>query len=103
MEPPEPSQLVVELRAGRRIAVRQIEAADQDSVYGGLDLAAMPVVSATRQSAAREEGHLAFGEDRNAVPAFLAMQYDAVTGALQVGARKTVVRRLQFLQAGDIG
>ena len=38
-KPPEPVELVVEFRPGLRVAVRQIEAGDDDAVDGGLDIA----------------------------------------------------------------
>ena len=40
LQAPEPGQLVVEFRARLRIAVGQIDAADEDAVDGGLDVAA---------------------------------------------------------------
>jgi len=39
----EPFQLVVEFRSGLRIAVRQIEACDQDAVDRGLEVARLGV------------------------------------------------------------
>ena len=39
----EPGQLVVELGARLRIAVRQVEGSDEDAVDGGLDVARVAV------------------------------------------------------------
>ena len=103
LEPLEPTQLVVEFRAGRRIAVRQVQAADQDAVDGGLDVAAVGVVRIARQSASREDRRRVPGEDGDAVPAFLSMPDSLVTRLLKLASRKAVVRRFEFLQADDVG
>jgi hypothetical protein len=42
-QPLEPGQLVVELGARLRIAVRQVEGSDEDAVDGGLDVARVAV------------------------------------------------------------
>ena len=48
----EPGELVVEFRAGLRIAVRQVDGADQDAVDSGLDVAALPVRAGRRAARA---------------------------------------------------
>ena len=50
-EPGEPSKLVVEFRAGCWIAVREIQAADQHALHGGLDVPAVGVIGVARQAA----------------------------------------------------
>jgi len=55
-QPLEPLQPVGELRAGFRIAVGHIKAADQDTIYGGLDVTALRRIGVARQTAARLEG-----------------------------------------------
>lgn len=47
------------------------------------------------------EGKL--GEERNAVPALLAMGHDIVAKRLDLGGRKAFVDRLDFLEADDVG
>jgi len=44
-QPPEPVELGVEFRARLRIAVRQIDAGEDDAVDGGLDVAGLVVVA----------------------------------------------------------
>jgi hypothetical protein len=50
-QPLEPARLVVELRTGRRVAVRQIQASDQNAVDRRLDVAAVSVVGIARETA----------------------------------------------------
>ena len=47
-QPIEPAQLVVELRAGRRISVRQIQATNQHAVHLRLDVAAVRIIQIPR-------------------------------------------------------
>src|SRR6266849_7238663 len=42
LEPPEPFELVVEFRTGLRIAVRKVDAGDDDAADGGFDIARLP-------------------------------------------------------------
>ena len=49
-QPPEPVELVVEFRPGLRIAVRQIDAGDDDAVDGGLDVARLVIVAVAGQA-----------------------------------------------------
>ena len=69
----EPAQLVVELRAGRRVAVRQVQAADQHAADVGFDVAAVHVLRIAGQAAARLHGLSAAAQDGDAVPALLAV------------------------------
>ena len=48
-QPPEPGELVVEFRAGLRIAVRQVKAGDDDAFDGGFDVARLVVVAIAGQ------------------------------------------------------
>ena len=50
VQPVEPSELVVELRARLRIAVRRVQAADQDAVDRGFDIAALRVTGIAGQA-----------------------------------------------------
>jgi hypothetical protein len=52
----EPVQLVIEPRAGGRIAVGQIQATDQYSVDRRLDVAAVRIIWIPRQAAPRSVG-----------------------------------------------
>src|SRR5271166_6449047 len=92
-----PAQLVVELRARRRVAVRQIKAADQHAVDRRLDIAAICVVRITRKSSTCFDGIRAACEDGDAIPAFLAMPDRAVAGLEDGSVWKSLRRRLQFL------
>ena len=98
----EPAQLVVEFRAGRRIAVGQIEAADQHAVHRRLDIAAVRVIRIARQAAPGLDRVGTSREDGDAVPALLAVPDRAVAGAPDRGLRELLVRRLQLLQADHV-
>ena len=76
----EPAQLVVELRPGPRIAVGQVEAADQHAVDRRLDIAAVAVVGIARQAAPGLDRLAAARQDRDAVPALLPVPDRAVAG-----------------------
>ena len=100
----EPVQLVVELRARRRIAVGQVEAgrsarrpppprcSGSGIVVGS---PGRPRRDFYRRHAARQDGH--------AVPAFLAVPDGLVAGVAQGRFGEVLLRRLQLLQAGDVG
>ena len=79
-QPLEPAQLVVELGPGARIAVGQVEAADQDAADRGLEVAAVRVVRIAGQAAPRLVD-LALGQDRDAVPALLPVPDRVVAGS----------------------
>ena len=98
----EPAELVVELRPGRRIAVGQVEAADQHAVHRCLDVAAVRVVGVARQAAAGLDRLGASREDGHAVPAFLAVPNCTVAGLADRGFREPLARGLEFLQADHV-
>ena len=102
-QPLEPAQLVVELRPGPRIAVGQVEAADQDAVDRRLDVAALRVVGIAGQAAPRLVDLADAAEDRDAVPALLAVPDRVVAQVADRRFGKLLLRRLQFLQADDVG
>jgi hypothetical protein len=72
-QPLEPLELVVELGAGPRIAVGQVEAADDDPADRGLEIAAVAVVGIAGQTAAGLVNLPDAAEDGDAVPALLAV------------------------------
>lgn len=67
----------------RWIAIGQVEASDQHAVDSRFDIAAVLIVGVTRESTSRFDRLSAAAEDRNAVPAFLAVPYGAIAGLLQ--------------------
>src|SRR6202041_474730 len=77
-QPLEPCQLVLEFWAGLRIAVRQIDAGDDDAFDGGFDVARLAIVAIAGQL--RPDQHrLAFTrQDGDAVPGLLAAPDRAV-------------------------
>ena len=101
-QPFEPAQLVIEFRARRRIAVRQIEASDDQAADRRFDVAAVRVVGIARQAAAGLHRLGAAGEDRHAVPALLPVPDRAIAGGAERGGRKFLIGRLQLLQADDV-
>src|SRR5271163_3375218 len=98
----EPTELVVELGPRRGIAVGQIKAADDDAVDTRLDVAAVRVLGIAGQAATTLDRFAAAREDRDAIPAFLAMPDWRVAGFADRRFRKFFLRRLQFLEARDI-
>src|SRR5271163_5046877 len=98
-----PSEFVIELGAGRRIAVGKIEAADEDAVDLGLEVAALYVVRVAGQASTSLQRILTARENGDAVPALLAVPDHAVAGLADSGFRKLLLRRLQFLETRDIG
>jgi hypothetical protein len=98
----QPSELVVELRPGRRIAVRQIEAADDDAGNRRLDIAALRVLEVARQPT---PGFGRIGparEDCDAIPTLLPVPDRAVASVTRRGGREPLLWDLQFLQADDV-
>jgi hypothetical protein len=69
----EPAQLIVEFRAGTRIAVGQIEPTDQDAVDSSFDVAALTFVRIAGQASPGLMDLADPAQDRDAVPAFLAV------------------------------
>src|SRR5690606_27514080 len=100
-------QLEVELRSGPRIAVGQVEAADQQAVHRGLEIAAVAVVGIVP----RQPGEPAPGlvnladpaEDRHPVPTRLAMPDRFVAEVADRSLGELLVGRLELLQADDLG
>src|SRR6185312_5483286 len=86
-----------------RIAVRQVDAADDDPADLGLEITAVGVVGIARQTAPPFDGHFATGEDGDAVVALLPVPDAAVARSFDGGRRKPVIGGLDLLQAGDVG
>src|SRR5215212_9373927 len=98
----EPSELVVELRPGRRIAVRQIEAADDDAANCRLDITALRVLEVARQATPGLGRVGPAREDCDAIPTLLAVPDRAVARVTKRRNREPLLRGLQFLQADDV-
>ena len=97
----EPTELEVEFLASDRIAVRHVQAADQEAVDRGLDVAARRVVLISRESAPRLDQVFAARENGDSVPAFLALPDRLVARRTDGALRKRF--RFQFLQADHVG
>src|SRR5206468_1037588 len=69
----EPAKLVVELRTRRGIPVREIEAANHQATYHGLEVSALRVIRITGQTAQPFDRVFPAGEDGYTVPALLAV------------------------------
>lgn len=81
LQPGKPIQLVLKLRTGCRIAVRQVETSDDHAIDHGLDVSALNVIGIAGNTASGFAGCFAAREDRDTVPGFLAMPDRAVAGA----------------------
>src|SRR3954463_8794368 len=103
LEPREPVELVVEFRSRLRIAVRQVDAGDDDTAYRGLDVAGFVIAGLSRQAIAGENGLGIAGQDGDAVPGLLSTPHCAVTGLFDRGRRKFAITCLQLLKCDDVG
>ena len=92
LEPLEPSKLVIELGAGRGIAIRKIKASDEHAAGLPLDVAAVQVLRIARQDAAHFDRIGAAREDRDAIEALLAMPDNAVARLANRGLGKLFIR-----------
>src|ERR1700694_402168 len=77
-QPVEPLELVVELGAGLGIAVRQVQASDDDPLHRRLDVAALLLGRIAGKSSLGFDRIRILREDRHAVPRLLAVPYRAV-------------------------
>src|SRR5690606_22534284 len=98
----EPGELVIELIAGLRIAVRQVQAADANAFDVGFDIPAVRIVRIARQTAANLHRLFSFGEDCDAVPGTLPMPHRAVSCRSNRHDGKILIRRFELLEARDI-
>ena len=69
----EPTEFVIELGPRRRIAVGEIDATDDDVIDTRLDVAAVRVLGIAGQAATTLDRFPAARENRDTIPAFLAM------------------------------
>lgn len=102
-QPVEPAKFVVEFRTGLCIAIRQIESADQDAVDGSLDIATVAVVRIAGKTAAGFVDLSDAAENGDAIPALLPLPDRVVAEIADRFVRKFLLRRLQLLEADDIG
>src|SRR3954463_1669675 len=99
----EPGELVVELRSGLRIAVGQICGSHDQPLDLCLEITRLQIALIPRQPAANLPGPLALGEDRAAVRGALAVPERAIACLFQRPRRASLVGRLDFLPANDVG
>jgi hypothetical protein len=98
----EPCQLVLELRAGLRIPVREIDAADQHAIHCGLDISALLVLRIARQ---QRPGQHRLGipcKDGHAVPRLPFSPDAAVAKLNKLVCRKGPISALQLLQTNHV-
>jgi hypothetical protein len=98
----EPGQLVGEFRPRLRVAVWQIDAADQDAAHGGLDVAGLRILGVPGQLSTGEDRICVAGENRDAVPRPLTPPHRAVSSPPQDVFGKRPILDLQLLQADDV-
>jgi hypothetical protein len=102
-QPLEPVELVIEFRPGLRIAVRQVDAGDDDAVDGGFDIARLVIIAIAGQGGAGQHRLGVARQDGDAVPGLLSAPHRAVAGLLDRHNRELGIGRFQFLQADDFG
>jgi hypothetical protein len=103
MQALEPGKLVVELRAGLRVAVRQVDASDEDAIDRRFDVAALRVVGVARQRHAGQNRLAAAREDGDSVPGLLPPPYRVIARLADGIGGKFRVGGFELLQAGDVG
>jgi hypothetical protein len=101
-QPLRPSELVVEFRARLRIAVRSVEACDEDAVDSGFEIARLDIGWVAREFRPRKDGLGAASENGDAVPRFLPPPNRAIAGGLDGASRKIRIGRFQLLQTDDV-
>ncbi len=99
----EPAEFVIELRAGRWIAVGKVKAANQHAIDGRLEVATVCVVWIAGKAPTTLAGIQTARENGDAIPALLAVPDRAVARLADRGLWKFLLGRLQFLKAHDIG
>ena len=89
-EASEPIELVIELGAGLRVAVGEIDAADEDAVDCRLDIARLLIVDVSRQLHSRDDR---FGpsQDCHAIPCLLSAPYRTIAGLRQRLGRECLI------------
>ena len=101
-EPLEPTQLVFELRTGLRIAVWQIQGADDQAAHCCLKIAPVVVCGITGEDIQnRDDLHLP-SENGDSIPGPLTLRDALVSGSGAGQRRKCRVRRLEFLKASNV-
>ena len=101
-QPFKPCEFVIEFRAGLRIAVGQIQAADNYAANARFDIAAVRIVRIARQSAADFDRIRTFCQDRDSIPRGLAMPDSTVPRLADSRDRKAGVGCFELLKACDV-
>src|SRR6266568_3112897 len=102
MQPLEPGKLVIKFRTRLRIAVRQIDAADENPLDRRFNVARLHVVIVPRQCCPRDDRRTIARQDRDSVPGFLTAPYRIIACTLDRRGGEILVGTLQFLQADDV-
>jgi hypothetical protein len=93
---------VVELRARRGIAVRQVKTSNIDVADGSLNISAVEILGVPGEAASGLDRIGVQREDRDAVPRFLSVPDRAISGLANSTDWEILLGRLQFLTANDI-
>jgi hypothetical protein len=93
----------IEIELPTGAGVRQIKAPDEQAATCRLDVAAVGIIRITTLAAARFDAIGTARQDGDAVAPFLPTSNRAVAGIADRASWKLLLRRLQFLQAHDVG
>ncbi len=99
----EPGQLMSEFRTRLRVAVRQVEGSDEDSVYGSFNVARLAILGIAGQGRACQDRIEPMRQNRHTVPAAFALPDRAIAEGLKGVGGECSVLRLKFLQADNVG
>jgi UDP-galactopyranose mutase len=101
-QPLEPCQFIAELRSWLRVAVRQIQAADQNPCNCSFNVAALSIRWIAWQRTARHDGIRSASQDCDPVPTALALPHSPVPDIAQGSFGEVRLARLQFLQTNHV-
>jgi TolA-binding protein len=107
IQAPEPAEFIVELRAGRWVAIRQMQASDQHAVDGRLYIAALIVVGVARKAAPDRalllNPNSARTLQRGAWNSFYNRQYDEAVDRFRASIRASPLDPLNYNASFGIG
>ena len=85
----EPVELVVEFRSGLRIAVRKVDAGDDDAFDRRLDIARFLIVAIAGKGGAGQDRIGLARQNGDAVPGLLSVPHRAIAGLVDRGTGKS--------------
>ena len=98
----EPSELIIEFRAGSGVSIGSVDRGDEHAVDGCLEIAALPVGGIAWQVHA-SHNRSPSRKNRHAAPALLPAAYRMIARLPDCLRREFAVRGFELLKAHDVG